>query len=357
MSAPETSSQPRYCSKCLLDLPKGASDCPKCSKAPSRFWLRLRLSILLLIVCGISFIFWTEIYPLKSAPAQHSRPALADLQPVKPSVSKATEAPPLHWQFKDPLKNDFQVLPARQKRAEDYPFQVLERKLNPKSKQFNFYKVGMEGEECLSRQDARRYFLSENQGNYPTPESGCGPTALLNLYIWYTKFGLIKENVRHADPEQYKQLKFLEIDRKIAELQGQSRDEVGTNDLEQVYVMDQLVHRNSPSGARIHSSKLKPPLKISDFTNISRNYRAGILSVRPQDPKTGKLMGQHAVLVIRGDRAGKITLANWGQFYHGSLVKRPDGQWFIPNDSNQFSLKIQQLTTLIPFIPKESDSL
>jgi hypothetical protein len=243
-----------------------------------------------------------------------------------------------------------QALPI--KRAQDYPFQVLRRAIDPSTNRLAFYAVGMEGEECVSLQDARRYFLSEDQGKYPFPESGCGPTALLNLYIWYTKFGLIKENVRHSDLERYKQLKFLEIDRKIAQLQGQSRfEEGGTSNLEQVYVMDQLLQAHSPKGARMHSSIHKPPLKNSDFTNLSRNYRAGILYVLPKDPITGQLMDPHAGLVSRGDRAGKITLANWGEFYHGSLVNRPDGQWFIPNNPKQFSLKIRQLTTLIPFIP------
>lgn len=64
------------------------------------------------------------------------------------------------------------------------------------------------------------------------------------------------------------------------------------------------------------------------------------------------LLGNHAVLCIRGDRSGMITLANWGQFSHGRLVNRPDGQWFIPRDPSQHELRINNLTTLIPFTPK-----
>jgi C-terminal processing protease CtpA/Prc len=76
------------------------------------------------------------------------------------------------------------------------------------------------------------------------------------------------------------------------------------------------------------------------------------MSVRPKDPMTGQLMGNHAVLVIRGDTSGKISIANWGKFSHGRLVQKKDGQWFIPDDRSQHELRINALTTLIPFVPK-----
>lgn len=52
----------------------------------------------------------------------------------------------------------------------------------------------------------------------------------------------------------------------------------------------------------------------------------------------GVLINYHAVLVIRGDTSGKITIANWGEFSHGRLVKRGDGQWFVPDDPKQHEL-------------------
>jgi len=48
-----------------------------------------------------------------------------------------------------------------------------------------------------------------------------------------------------------------------------------------------------------------------------------------------------------------ITIANWGEFSHGSLVQRGDGQWFVPRDPSQHELRINQLTTLIPFAPSD----
>lgn len=211
----------------------------------------------------------------------------------------------------------------------------------------------MEGSERVMKQDFRRYFLSENQNDYPKSTSGCGPTALLNLYIWYTKFGLLKESIKHSDPNSYKQLKFRQIDRKIAEIQGHSRSPVtGTNSLEQVLAIDEICQASSKTPLRIHFEYTLPPLRNQDFINLSRNYRAGILSVQPKDPRTGRLMNYHAVLAIRGDTDGKITLANWGDFTHGRLIQKSDGQWFIPDDPTQHQLKIVRLTTLIPFTPR-----
>jgi hypothetical protein len=233
-----------------------------------------------------------------------------------------------------------------------YPFYVARKQWNSDTKRYDFYRVGMQGSERIIQNDIRRYFLSENQNDYPTPESGCGPTALLNLYIWYTKFGLIQESIRHSDPEHYKQLKFRQIDRKIAEIQGHARDlSTGTNTLEQVMAIDEIVQANSSTPLRIHFEFKSAPLNTQDFIHLSRNYRAGILAVRPKDPKTGLLMGNHAVLVIRGDTSGKISIANWGDFSHGRLVQKSDGQWFIPDNPTQHELLIEQLTTLIPFTP------
>ena len=234
------------------------------------------------------------------------------------------------------------------------PFYVAEKKWEPREGKYHFYRVGMHGSERVIKNDVRRYFISENQSDYPEPEGGCGPTALLNLYIWYSKFGLVKETIKHSNPKAYKQLKFREIDRIINQIQGRSRSRSeGTNSLEQVLAIDELVQRNSKGNVRIHFEYKQTPLTRNDFLNLSRNYRAGILAVRPKDPKTGRLMGNHAVLVIRGDTSGKITIANWGKFSHGSLVMRQGRQWFVPDDGTQYEMLVKQLTTLVPFTPRK----
>mgnify|MGYP005857582797 CR=1 FL=1 len=235
----------------------------------------------------------------------------------------------------------------------DFPFYVAEKRWDPKKRQYDFLRKGMQGTESQLRIDARRYFISEDQSNYPEPASGCGPTALLNLYVWYSKFGLLKESVKHSNFKTYKQLKFRQVDRKILDIQRESRTRHGgTNTLAAIVAMDELVQQNAKTPTRLHFEIKRPPLTRSDFTALSRNYRVGLLSVRPKNPRTGRLMGNHAVVCIRGDTSGMITIANWGDFSHGNLVKRGDGQWFIPKDATQQELRINTLTLLIPFTPR-----
>jgi len=233
-------------------------------------------------------------------------------------------------------------------------FQVIEKRWNGKTEQFDFFRVRMDGTERTLRAAARGAILSEDQSDYPEPESGCGPTALLNLYIWYSKFGLVEESVRHAEPERYKRLKFAEIDRRMREVQKQSRTEAGgTNVLETIVVLDALVRSDAPKPTRIHYRILEPPLHTRDFLALNRNFRAGLLSVRPKDLETGELLANHVVLVTRTDRTGKITVANWGEHVHGRLIQRGDHQWFVPDNPDQNELRINRLTQLIPFTPRK----
>ncbi len=275
--------------------------------------------------------------------------------PTHPTVQQTPRKSPSTHRSSTPARSQsvsYQDTSFRQQTG-DYPYYTVEKKWNPQRKEYEFWRKGMQGSEIPLKIDARRYFLSENQSDYPEPASGCGPTALLNLYIWYSKFGLLKESIRHSNPETYKRLKFQEIDRKLLNIQRASRTRNGgTNTLAAIVAMDELVKKFSQPPARIHFEIKQPPLERRDFTNLSHGYRVGILSVRPKDPTTGRLMGNHAVLCIRGDTAGMITIANWGEFSHGSFAQRPDGQWFVPQDTSQHELRINHLTTLIPFVPR-----
>ena len=236
----------------------------------------------------------------------------------------------------------------------EFPYYVTERRWNETKNRYDFYRSGMSGAEIIQRGNNRRYFISENQGDYPEPASGCGPTALLNLFIWYSKFGLLEESIQHADQETYKQLKFKQIDEKLLDIQRLSRSRNGgTNTLAAIVAMDELIQEHKKrDNLRLHFEVKSAPLNHKDFFALSRNYRAGILSVRPKDKQTGALLSNHAVLCIRGDTSGSITIANWGEFSHGRLVNRPDGQWFIPSDPTEHEMRINSLTTLIPFTPK-----
>ena len=212
----------------------------------------------------------------------------------------------------------------------------------------------MKGTERMNPGLNRLSMLSEDQADYTTPESACGPTALLNILIWYEKFGLIPPLYRDANPRHYKQKLFREIDRRLNQQSGFIRtEEIGIQSLDTAVVMDSIVNERTNGKIRIHTDLIDAPLKLTDCLETTKNFRAGYLVVRPKDAATGELLGAHATVIIRTDRAGYITLATWGQRYHGLLRKRADGQWFIPQDRSQMELKIVGLTRFIPYKPAE----
>jgi hypothetical protein len=231
-------------------------------------------------------------------------------------------------------------------------FDVWNQQWNPQAQKHEYYRNRVPGREAINKKDIRGRFISENQNDYPEPTGGCGPTALLNLYVWYKKSGLLTETTAHADPRLYKQLKFQQIDQAIREMQGpkQLRSD-GTNSMEQVLALDELVQVESKSRLRISAAFKRAPLQTKDFLELNLNYRAGILAVQVKDRNSPKLLNYHVVLVIRSDRTGKITIANWGEFSLGRLVQRGQEQWFIPDNPEQHELRVLQLTSIIPFSP------
>lgn len=231
-------------------------------------------------------------------------------------------------------------------------FQVVERGIHKESGQMMFYLRTLRGTERTNNSLNRLSILSENQHDYPDPESGCAPTAMLNILIWYEKYGLIKPYSREADLERYKFKLFQDIDRQLTRQSGMIRtEENGVNNMDAAMVMDAIVRERSEGAVRIHTDAVTAPLKLSDFLDSMQNFRSGYLIVAPKDRDTGELLNDHAVVVIRADRAGYITLATWGQLYRGLLKTRPDGQWFIPQDPAHMELKVHGLTRFIPFRP------
>ena len=129
----------------------------------------------------------------------------------------------------------------------------------------------------------------------------------------------------------------------------------GTNSAEIGIALDQIVQAGSNKQLRIHTDFRQPPLKINDFRAVSKQFRAGYLVVQPKG--NGRFIvpedQDHAVTILRCDRAGNITLSTWGQIYRGRLKIRGDEQWFIPSDPEQLELRIKMLIQFIPFKPLE----
>jgi len=198
----------------------------------------------------------------------------------------------------------------------------------------------------------RLSMLSENQANYATPESACGPTALLNIIVWYEKFGLLPPLYRDANTQQYKLKLFREIDRRLSQQAAIIRtEEIGVSSLDIAIVIDSIVSERTQGALRIHTDIINAPLSLTECLETTKNFRSGYLIVTPKDPTGDKPLNEHAAVIIRTDRAGYITLATWGQHYHGLLKKRADGQWFIPQNSNHMELKVKGLVRFIPYNP------
>ncbi len=231
-------------------------------------------------------------------------------------------------------------------------FQVVERTMDAASGETRYFGKIIRGTERKNNSLNRLVILSEDQFDYPAPESGCAPTAMLNILIWYEKYGLIEPFNREADLRQYKLKLFHEIDYRLTKHAGMVRtEESGIKSVDAAMVMDAMVQEHSNGQFRIHSEYFEPPLQLSHFLDTMPNFRSGYLIVTPKDKNTGKQLGPHAATVVRADRAGNITLGTWGKLYHGLLRKRPDGQWFIPQDPEHMELKVIGLTRFIPFKP------
>lgn len=231
-------------------------------------------------------------------------------------------------------------------------FTVVKQRIEPQSGQPVYYFSPMLGIEQTNNSLNRLSIVSENQFDYPIPESGCAPTAMLNILIWYEKYGLIEPKHRDSDARQYKYKFFLEIDHRLAQQAGRRRNEtLGINSADVAIVMDLIVSERSTGAVRIHTDTVPAPLELTDLLEGLQNFRASYLIVTPKNPHTGTLGVDHAVVVIRADSAGYITLATWGKRYRGLLKTRSDGQWFIPQGPSHLELKINELMRFIPFRP------
>ncbi len=230
-----------------------------------------------------------------------------------------------------------------------YPFYTIE----PDATRGVYWRLGQDGSECIGQNLERGMVLSEYQGNYRAPTSGCGPTAILDWLIWYQNTGLVPRSTRESDTDTYKRITFDLIDRKIAELRGRYRSDFeGTSTMEIIVTFDGLIRELSRGKIRLHCDIKNAPLSRNDLLNQTRYYRAGILIVQVFDPNSSPMGGYHAVVVVRTDTTGRMTLANWGKAQNGRLVQKSDGQWFVTEDDSVPPMKVCSFLTFVPFTPK-----
>lgn len=246
----------------------------------------------------------------------------------------------------------FEVQAAARVLLEDYDFQIVERVYEEDDKSFTYSMQNIHGNERENNSLNRLSIISEDQFDYPFPESGCGPTAILNILVWYEKFGLVRPFDRAADGRISKINLFEHIDKRFTQVSGMSRQDMnGTGIMDAALVLDKLVQDGSDGKVRVHADYIGAPLELNNFLSVMPNFRAGYLVARPRSLETGKLQQLHAVTIIRADRSGYLTLATWGEVYRGLIRKRIDGQWFVPSDPEHAEMKIVGLLRFIPFEP------
>jgi len=232
---------------------------------------------------------------------------------------------------------------------EGFTFQVLAPPSEDVTAQFDF----IVGDERKNNSQNRLSMISESQNDYPAPESGCGPVALLNTVVWYEKFGLIEPLFREANPERYKKRLFAEIDRRLMSFSNRPRwERGGSRNTDIARVLDQIVTQQSGGELRIHTDYTRAPIQLNDLLDTMPNFRVGYILGYPKDPETGEMQGLHAMTLIRADRAGHVTLATWGEKYQGILRMRGENQWFIPREARHSEIKLVGMQRFIPFRPK-----
>lgn len=209
----------------------------------------------------------------------------------------------------------------------------------------------MLGNERKNNSLNRLSLISESQNEFPQPESGCGPIALLNILVWYEKYGLIEPLFRDSNSKRYKRRLFAEIDRRIFEKSGlQRNDTAGSRSQDIAMVLDDIVNEQSDGKLRIHTDYYPTPLRLANMLDTMPNFRTGYVLGYPQDTN-GKPSALHAMTLIRADRAGYVTLATWGEKYRGLLRMRDGEQWFIPQNPEQVEIRIVGMIRFIPFQP------
>lgn len=308
--------------------------------SPLREWLGFAgwISVLCILAYGAT-VFWDRLN-YEEAPAEPVPKTI--VAPTRSKVESVTGANAAL------ARNSYRPSATPHTRDPIYPFYTIE----PDGRNGSYRRVGFSGQECINPYLDRGIILSEDQSGYPVPESACGPTAILDWLIWYQNSGLVPRSTQHADLATYKRITFDLIDRRIAALKGHARTHSGgTDSTEIMVVFDELVRDLSRGKIRLSCNQTDAPLVLRDLLNQTQSYRAGILIVQVHDPKAPPPGAFHAVALLRTDATGRISIANWGEYKHGRLVQKPDGQWFVAEDGSSLPMKVHALLTFIPFRP------
>lgn len=242
--------------------------------------------------------------------------------------------------------------------APNKPFRILEA-FPQTDGSVSYHIRPMDGVEVTTPAgDARRSVPAMDQRDYPEPESGCGPAAMLNWFLWWQSQGLLRSPLQGAESGVLARHDFQAIEREIFGLRGIDRAKLrgGTNALEIICAMDRLASQWSNGAIRMHYRQFDAPLKVADLLEFTKGQRSGILITRVVQAD-GSLGGYHAVSLVAGDRAGYLMINNWGERVYGSLRNEGRGQIFYPKNVAHPALKVENALCFIPFRPTKNTEI
>lgn len=206
---------------------------------------------------------------------------------------------------------------------------------------------------------ARRQVPALRQEDFPEPETGCGPAAMLNWLLWLEAQRALRfprEWTTAATPRQL----YEAIETTLAEIRREStpgkRGPMRTDEL--VAVMDRLVREYSDGALRLAPEVFEAPVKISDLITFNRGYRCGFLVGEVLDDEASDQSTlSHVVSLVAADRQGGVMLNNWGARVYGHLRNEAGQQVFRARNADHPPMRIDCVIRLIPFSPEAADGI
>lgn len=234
------------------------------------------------------------------------------------------------------------------------PYEVLEASPSATGA-VRFFPFRMEGTEIRGAgAEARRHVPAMNQRDFPEPESGCGPTAVLNWMLWMQDQHLLGTPRETHGLEARALAGFQRIEEEIRRLRGTEAggSRGGSNEFEIISAMDRLAYQLSSGDVRMAYRRFHAPLKMAEVLEFTTGYRSGILIGRVvEDRATGQLGEYHALNLVAGDRSGYLMVNNWGERVYGALRTEPDGQYFYASTADHPPIKVERALCFVPFRP------
>lgn len=238
--------------------------------------------------------------------------------------------------------------------SNNYDYCVVEASRKSSGGNIAFHRRGLNGMEVVTVDAEKRFrVFSPDQAAFPEPESGCGPTAILNWIYWYQREGILHKPIDGSGIDLLLKHNFRLIETELMAIKGRTQGyRGGTTALDICCAFDRVTHRLSQGLLRMHTEYFRAPISLADLFRFTTGNRAIILVTRVIESNGQPSDTFHAVSLVHADNDAYLMVNNWGQRLYGALRNEPDGQFFRPKDAQSVPLRIEFMLGFIPFRPK-----